>query len=183
MCGRSRVRPQCGADIITRFSAVRYMCKFHEISAPEAPEREIMELEATALIHRPIAEVFARWSEVERYPDWFESTIERRKVTDGPIGVGTTYHAVEKLPPGRRIETTLEITSYERNELVAAKLSDPISATWEARFEETGDGTRMTFHMVANPSGWQGLLAPLFAGWARRQLQTGLDRFKASVEG
>ena len=142
-----------------------------------------MELEATTLIHKPIADVFARWSEIERYPEWFESTIERRKMTDGPIGVGTIYHAVEKLPPGRRVETTLEITGYKPNELVAARLSDPISATWEASFEEADDGTRMTFHMVAKPSGWQGLLAPLLAGWARRQLQTGLDRFKASVEG
>ncbi len=142
-----------------------------------------MELEATALIHEPIADVFARWSEVERYPEWFGSTIERRKVTGGPIGVGTIYHAVEKLPPGRRIETTLEITNYEPNGLVAARLSDPINATWEARFEETDDGTRMNFHMVAKPSGWQGLVAPLLAGWARRQLQSGLDRFKASLEG
>ena len=142
-----------------------------------------MELEATTLIHKPIADVFAGWSEVERYPEWFESTIERRKVTDGPIRVGTIYHAVDKLPPGRRIETTLEITSYEPNELVAARLSEPISATWEARFEETGEGTAMTFHMVAKPSGIRWLLAPLFAGWARRQLQTGLDRFKGSLEG
>ena len=142
-----------------------------------------MELEATALIQRPIADVFAGWSEVEQYPEWFDSTIERKKVTDGPIGVGTMYHAVDKLPPRRRVETTLEITSYEPNELVAARLSDPIGATWEARFEETDGGTRMTFHMVAKPSGWQGLLAPLLSGWARRQLQTGLDRFKASLEG
>ena len=142
-----------------------------------------MQLEATTLVHKPIADVFARWSEVERFPEWFESTIERRKTTDGPIGVGTIYDAVEKLPPGRRIETTLEITSYEPNELVAARLSDPINATWEARFEETDDGTRMTFHMVAKLSGWQGLLAPLLSGWARRQLQTGLDRFNASLDG
>ncbi|MEE9248013.1 MAG: hypothetical protein V3U79_04870 [Dehalococcoidia bacterium] len=41
------------------------------------------------------------------------------------------------------------------SELVAARLSDPISATWEARIEETDDGTRMTFHMVAKLSGLQ----------------------------
>ena len=142
-----------------------------------------MELEATTLIHKPIAEVFTRWSEVERFPEWFDMCIERRMLTEEPIGVGTKYRAVDKLPPGRRIETTLEITSYEPNELVAARLSDPISATWEARFEEADDGTRMTFHIVAKLSGLRGLLSPLFAGWARRQLQTGLDRFNASLDG
>ena len=142
-----------------------------------------MELEVATLIGRPIREVFAHWSEVERFPEWFDTTIERRKMTDGPIRVGTIYHAVEKLPPGRRIQATLEITAYEPNELVAARLSEPINATWEARFEEEVEGgTRMTFHIVANLSGFQGLLAPLLAGWAKRQLRRGLDRFKVSLE-
>ncbi len=141
-----------------------------------------MELEATIVIDRPVGEVFALWSEVERYPEWFGMSIEREKLTEGPIGVGTKYRAVDNLPPGRRTEITLEITAYKPNELVAARLSEPINATWEARFQETGQGTRMTFHTVANPSGLQGLLAPLFVGWARRQLQVGLDRFKASLE-
>ena len=141
-----------------------------------------MELEATTVMDRPMGEVFALWSEVERYPEWFDMCIERRKLTEGPIGVGTKYSAVDKLPLGRRTKTTLEITAYQPNELVAARLPDPINATWEARFEETGQGTRMTFHTVVSLSGLQGLLAPLFAGWARRQLQTGLAHFKAGLE-
>ena len=63
---------------------------------------------------------------------------------------------------------------------MAARLSKPLNATWEARFEDTNGSARMTFHTGVNISGWQGLFAPLLAGWARRQLQTGLDRFKAS---
>ncbi len=139
-----------------------------------------MKIEATVVINKPVAEVFARWSEVERYPEWFDMSIERRKVTEGPIRVGTIYHAVDKLPPGRRVQTTLEITAYQPNELMAATLSKPVDATWEARFEDTNGSTRMTFHTFVNMSGWQGLFAPLLSGWARRQLQSGLDRFKAS---
>ena len=139
-----------------------------------------MEIEAAVEVNRPIAEVFARWSEVERYPEWFDMSIERRKVTEGPVRVGTIYHAVDKLPPGRRVQTTLEITAYQPNELMAARLSKPLDATWEARFEDTNGSTRVIFHTVVNMSGWQGLFAPLLSGWARRQLQTGLDRFNAS---
>ena len=139
-----------------------------------------MEIEAAVEVNRPIAEVFARWSEVERYPEWFDMSIERRKVTEGRIRVGTIYHAVDKLPPGRRVQTTLEITAYQPNELMAARLSKPLDATWEARFEATNGSTRMTFRTVANLSGLQRLAALLLSGWARRQLQNGLDRFKES---
>ena len=145
-------------------------------------KEKLMELEGTTTIERPPAEVFAAWSEVERYPEWFDMTIERRKVTDGPIGIDTRFHAVDKLPPGRRMEGTLEITAYQPNDLIAARLSEPFNATWEVRFEETESGTRMTFQTVANLSGLQRLVAPLMKGWAGRQLQNGIDRFKTSVE-
>ena len=141
-----------------------------------------MEIEAVVVVNKPIAEVFARWSEVERHPEWFDMSLDRRKVPEGPIGVGTVYHAVDKLPPGRRVEATLEITAYQPNELMGARLSKPLNATWEARFKEANGGTRMTFRTVAIPSGLQGLVAPLLSGWARRQIQSGLGCFKASVE-
>ncbi|MCH8185816.1 MAG: hypothetical protein IH862_06920 [Chloroflexi bacterium] len=63
---------------------------------------------------------------------------------------------------------------------MAARLSKPLDATWEARFEATNGSTRMTFRTVANLSGLQRLAALLLSGWARRQLQNGLDRFKES---
>ena len=34
-----------------------------------------MELEGATVINRSVGEVFARWSEVERYPEWFEMTV------------------------------------------------------------------------------------------------------------
>lgn len=140
-----------------------------------------MELGTTTVIDRPVREVFASWSEVERFPEWFGTANERRKLTEGPIGVGTKYHAVDKVS-GVRMEGTLEITAYQPNDLVAATLSEPYNTTWEARFEETDGSTRLTFHAVWDPSGWQRPLAPLFRIWAQRQLEKDLDRFKASVE-
>ena len=141
-----------------------------------------MELEATVVINKPPIEVFALWSEAERYPEWFGMSLERRKITEGPMATGSKYHAVDKMPPGRRVESTLEITAYEPNRRVAATLSPPINANWEATFHEVREGTNMTFKMVARLSGLQPLVAPLFKGWANRQLQNGLNRFKAAAE-
>jgi uncharacterized protein YndB with AHSA1/START domain len=141
-----------------------------------------VEITNSVLIHRPVPEVFAAWSELERIPDWYVDSLERRMTSEGPVGVGTTYHAVDKIPPGRRIEGTLEITRYEPDALMAASLSDPYSATWEVTFEETDGSTLMTMHIVTNMSGLQGLLAPLLSGWASRVSQRGLDSFKADLE-
>ncbi len=109
-------------------------------------------------------------------------SIERRKTSEGPVGVGTTYHAVDKIPPGRWIEGTLEVTRYEPNTLLAASLSDPYNATWHVTFEDLDGSTLMTMHITANLAGIQRLLAPFVSAWTRRVQQRGLDSFKADVE-
>lgn len=141
-----------------------------------------MELTNAVVVDRPVPEVFEAWSELERIPEWYVDSIERRKTSEGPIGVGTTYHAVDKVPPGRRIEGTLEVTRYEPNALMAATLSDPYNAEWDVTFEDVEGSTLMTMRVVANFSGIQGLLAPLMTGWGGRVQQRGLDAFKADVE-
>ena len=47
--------------------------------------------ENTVLIARPIEDVFAFLSDLENVPKWNYSIVETRKVSEGPIGVGTTY--------------------------------------------------------------------------------------------
>ncbi|GMQ84743.1 MAG: hypothetical protein BMS9Abin07_0307 [Acidimicrobiia bacterium] len=141
-----------------------------------------MEITNSVVIDRSVPVVFAAWSELERIPDWYVDSLERTKTSEGPVGVGTTYHAVDKIPPGRRIEGTLEITRYEPDALMAASLSDPYNTTWEASFEENQGSTLMTMRMVPNLAGMRGLLAPLLSWWAGRVSQRGLDSFKADVE-
>jgi uncharacterized protein YndB with AHSA1/START domain len=141
-----------------------------------------MELANSVVINRPVSEVFAAWSDLERIPDWYVDSIERRNMSQGPVGVGTTYHAVDKIPPGRRIEGTLEVTRFEPNTSMAASLSDPYNATWDVTYEDVDGSTLMTMHVVANLSGIQGLLAPLLSGWAGRVQQRGLDAFKGDIE-
>ena len=141
-----------------------------------------MELEATVIIDRPASAVFALWSEAERYPEWFDVAIARRPITAGPMRVGSQYSAVDKLPLGGRIESVLEITAYKPDTYVAATLSAPFNAQWEAHFDAAGDGTRMTFKTAVRLSGLRGLLAPLLSGWASRQLREALRRFKAAAE-
>ena len=141
-----------------------------------------MEMTSVTVINKPIGDVFAGWSQIERFADWWDPVIERRKLTEGPVGVGTKYRAVDRLPPGRRIESTLEITAYDPTARIVGTLSGGVSATWEARFEGTNGGTRVTLHTVANLSGLLGILATLLSPWLKRIDQKALDRFKASLE-
>lgn len=141
-----------------------------------------MEYETTTVINRPISEVFARWAEIERFSEWWDPVVERRKMSADPVTIGTKYSAVDRLPLGKRLKSTLEIIAFQPNERITGRLSGNVDVTWDARFEEAGTGTRMTFRTVASLSGLLRLLPPLLAGWAKRIDRKALGRFKSSLE-
>ena len=142
-----------------------------------------MELTTSIEIERPIADVFAYWADLENGSEWASAVIERTKITDGPVGVGTRYRAVEQLP-GRKVQFTVEITEFEPNRRMAAIWEDlPVEAGWVATFKESNGGTRLTMTAQINPSG--GLmkaLIPLMSGWAKRANQKDLETLKARLE-
>jgi uncharacterized protein YndB with AHSA1/START domain len=136
-----------------------------------------MDVEGQVTVRRPIDQVFQGFADLERSGEYSAPVIERTKLTDGPMGVGTRFHALDRWP-GRHVEFTVEITKFEPNRLVAASWSDPMPGGWEARFESVEGGARVIFQAKMSPKGIMGLLAPVMKPWARRQTREFLSRFK-----
>jgi uncharacterized protein YndB with AHSA1/START domain len=65
--------------------------------------------ENTVMIARPIEDVFAFLSDLENIPKWNYAIVETRKVSEGPVGVGTVYHQVRSVPS--RSEERLDVVS------------------------------------------------------------------------
>lgn len=140
-----------------------------------------MKLETEVAISRPIGEVFEYWADLERASEWAAPVIARRKLTDGPVAVGTRFHAVDQFP-GRRLEFDLEITEFEPNRLMAAKWFKPMEGGWEARFSEADGRTQLSMRAEMSPVGLMKLLSPLMGPWAKRQMQRDLQAFKDLLE-
>ena len=66
--------------------------------------------ETTVLIARLIEDVFAFLSDLEDVPKWSYGIVETRKISEGPIGVGTVDQQVR--PVASRSEERLEIITY-----------------------------------------------------------------------
>jgi hypothetical protein len=107
--------------------------------------------------------------------------IERRQLSDGPIGAGTRFHAIDQWP-GRRVEFEVEITEFEPSRRLTASWSEPMPGGWAAEFDATGEGTVLHFEAEMHPRGVMGLLAPLMGFWARRQTRTFVADFKRWAE-
>jgi uncharacterized protein YndB with AHSA1/START domain len=140
-----------------------------------------MKLTSRTRVARSPDEVFALWADLARSPEYSAPTIERRKLTAGPIGVGTRYHAVDRWP-GRTVTFTVEVTAYEPPSRMAASWSDPMPGGWEARFQSVGGVTEVEFTSVMAPSGLMGLLTPVMRPWAARQLRQFMAEFRRWAE-
>src|SRR5918992_167867 len=94
-------------------------------------------------IKRPVEDVFAVLSNPETSPKWSSSSLESKKISEGPIGVGTTWRSVSKFL-GRRIETEMEITEFEPNrKFTLRSMSGPFPLQAAVPFERIEAGTRI----------------------------------------
>jgi uncharacterized protein YndB with AHSA1/START domain len=87
----------------------------------------MIEFENTIQIKRPQNEVFRFLSDLENLPKWNYFVTQVKKVSKGPIGIGTTYHQIRKtdeqtlqiveLEPQRKIGVTTISKSFPRLEM------------------------------------------------------------------
>ena len=141
--------------------------------------------EGTAVIDRPIEQVFAFLSDGENDPKFSPRVQKIEQRTDGPPGVGTVYASTVK---DAGMTTTRE---FELTEFVP-----PTRIRWAERSKNTvtapeggydlapvGEGTRLTVFNVLEGHGLAGkLLAPLALRAARRDADAFAGRIKAAVE-
>jgi uncharacterized protein YndB with AHSA1/START domain len=133
-------------------------------------------------IDRPVSEVFDFVSDARNVLEWLPAAGERRKVTDGPIGVGTQFEATDGIGR-RRIEHTQEIIEFEKDRLVRTKISEPWNGEYEIRVVPADGGTLLTVDVTGQPSGLFRLLGLMPASVLRRQFEQDYARLKDLLEG
>jgi hypothetical protein len=82
---------------------------------------------ASTIIHRSIAEVISFVANFENNPQWESNFREVKRLSPAPLGVGTRYECVLEVP-GQRVVSTFEITEYDSNRRIAFRGDRPAVA-------------------------------------------------------
>ncbi|SRR6266516_1491392 len=146
--------------------------------------------ENTVIIQRSVEDVFAFLADFENVPRWNYAIVETRKVSPGPVGVGTTYRQTRSVP--RRSEEGLEVTVFEpASRLEVQGEIGPFQARVSYLLELTGSGsdsssgTRLTnaVDLDLGSSGLLSLVAPLAVSRVKHAVAANLETLKQILEG
>jgi uncharacterized membrane protein len=142
----------------------------------------MINVEVSTVINRPVSEVFDFLSNMENNMKWRTSQQEVTKLSEGPIGVGTTYRMVNHIL-GRQLETEAEVIEYEPNRKYTTRdKSGNLPLEAQRIFEPVDGGTRVTLIFKADPSGVFKIAGALFAAMAKRSLESDVANLKDLME-
>ena len=134
------------------------------------------------VIQRPIDEVFAFVADGANAQRWRSGVLDVEHVAGK--GVGETWRQGVKGPGGRRIAADYEITAWEPPQHLAFRaIAGPVRPTGEYRLAAEDGGTRLTFSLAADVTGWKRFV---MAGAVQSTMDAemaALDRLKAALEG
>jgi uncharacterized protein YndB with AHSA1/START domain len=133
-------------------------------------------------IRRPIEDVFAVVTDVEKTGIWFPGDVEERWTSAPPHGVGSTRHAVVKMF-GRRSENDAVTTVYEPPDRAAMRGTSPNAPFLVTlSFSRDGEETRLEVVSDLNLRGPERIFGPLIAFGYGRAWARGLANLKRMME-
>lgn len=138
----------------------------------------MLEFENTLHIDGPLTEVFAFLADFENIPKWNYYVLNVRKLTAGPIGIGTTYHQVRQTDA-----QDFRITDFEPGHQVTVQTIPPSSPAFERRLTlaDEGGSTWLRDEWKLD-TGWPGLLEKLAAGGIKSAVAANLAKIKELLE-
>ena len=138
----------------------------------------MIKIEKSVLINKPQQEVFDFVTNLSNDSKWQSSIESVERVSDGPIGVGSTWRYVGKFL-GRKNETEIQMTSYDPPRQSSVKaVSGPIPFENTHKFQKQDGGTLLTFTGQAEFGGF----FKMAEGLVGKQMEKQMDADGAALK-
>jgi Polyketide cyclase / dehydrase and lipid transport len=135
----------------------------------------------TVTVQRPAHVVFAYLAQFENLPSWNYAIDSTRKVTPGPVGVGTVYHQTRSIP--RPSEESFVVTALDPDRRLAIDGEvGPFRAQIDYVLDPAGTATTLVNTVVLSQSGLLSLVTPLAIRQVKAAVAANLDVLKSLLE-
>lgn len=142
----------------------------------------MINLDFSALIDRPIKDVFAFVTNPNNMSKWNSAVVSLEQVTPGAMNVGTKFKSIGEMM-GRRIEGEMQITAYEPDTKCGFQVNaGPMQVNLTLTFKTVGTGTKVNLNAQGNPGGLFKLAEGVLAGQVKSMMEGNLVRLKKVLE-
>lgn len=133
-------------------------------------------------ITRPIEDVFAVLSDVEKTSSWYPAEVTEYWISDGAPRVGSIRRSEGKAY-GIRTVNDAEVTVFQPHEALGLRsVSGPVPFEISILLVPEGAGTKVTWTTTLRPEGAYRVIVPLTSGLHHRQTRKGLENLKRLME-
>ena len=142
----------------------------------------MVHLENKVFISRSPQDVFDYINEPSNSPNYQSGTKSASWVSDGPIGVGSTWKTTANIL-GRELEAELQITDWQPPLQTTFKsINGPIPFEMTAKVEPKDSGTMLTFSGKVELSGFFKIAEGLAAKQLEKQMNEDNQKLKKLLE-
>ncbi len=141
-----------------------------------------MRVERSVVIGKPVDEVFAFLTDVDKLPLWVSEMVATRRTSDGPLAVGSTWHGVATIM-GRPVESGHLVTAFEPDRRYAYQTTtSPLPGKLDYRFEAIPEGTRVSVVAEVKPTGVFRMAGPFLRRAGGGMYERSLGELKRLLE-
>jgi len=141
----------------------------------------VVRAEESIVVERPIEEVFAYLTDLERVPEW-QTNVLFLQLQSGSLRPGAQLVELRKFL-GRKIESVVEVTEYDPPHRYTIKTqSGPIPFEISNVLSESGSGTRIDAAVEGEPGRFFGLIEWRVVKAVERELWNSLATLKDILE-
>jgi len=141
----------------------------------------VVRAEESIVVERPIEEVFAYLTDLERVPEW-QTNVLFLQLQSGSLRPGAQLVELRKFL-GRKIESVVEVTEYDPPHRYTIKTqSGPIPFEISNVLSESGGGTRIDAAVEGEPGRFFGLIEWRVVKAVERELWNSLATLKDILE-
>jgi uncharacterized protein YndB with AHSA1/START domain len=126
-------------------------------------------------IERPREEVFRYVADFENLPEFCVTSASARKLTDGPVGRGTVFEQVFRMPVGK-MRANVELVDFEPGVRLVYQGDAGPRVRGTCEFTDAGPGRTALAYTLELTAG--GLLKPLFSWLLARQTRQDLRKLR-----
>ena len=142
----------------------------------------MINLDLSALIDRPVKDVFAFVANPNNMSKWNSVVLSLEQITPGAVGAGTKFKSVGEMM-GRRIEGEMQVIAYEPDTKCGFQVNaGPMQVNMLLTFKTVGTGTKISLNAQGNPAGFFKLAEGVMTGRVKSMMEENLARLKSVLE-